>query len=101
MAGHRREAGPAFDEVESASPRKEREKRSTAFKTSLHKINLSFPNGNLMGAPKARLWTTDVANSFPPVQIKFLTGPVKHGVLPKVNCFARNPSAEMRGGFLR
>jgi hypothetical protein len=28
-----------------------------------------------------------------------LTGPVKHGVLIKVNCFAKNPSAEMRGGF--
>jgi hypothetical protein len=29
-----------------------------------------------------------------------LTGPVKHGVLFKVNCFAQSPSAEMRGGFL-
>jgi hypothetical protein len=28
-----------------------------------------------------------------------LTGPVKHGVLFKVNCSAQNPSAEMRGGF--
>jgi len=30
-----------------------------------------------------------------------LTGPVNHGVLFKVNCFAQNPSAAMRGGFLR
>jgi hypothetical protein len=30
-----------------------------------------------------------------------LTGPVKHGVLFKVNCRAQDPSAEMRGGFLR
>jgi hypothetical protein len=29
-----------------------------------------------------------------------LTGPVKHGVLFKANCFAQNPSAETRGGFL-
>jgi hypothetical protein len=26
---------------------------------------------------------------------------VKWGALSKVNCFAQNPSAEMRGGFLR
>jgi hypothetical protein len=30
-----------------------------------------------------------------------LTGPVNHGVLFKVICFAQNPSAAMRGGFLR
>jgi hypothetical protein len=39
-----------------------------------------------------------------PVDKKFelrLTGPVDHGVLFKVNCFAQNPSAAMRGGFLR
>jgi hypothetical protein len=30
-----------------------------------------------------------------------LTGPVNHGALSIVNCFAPNPSAEMRGGFLR
>jgi hypothetical protein len=30
-----------------------------------------------------------------------LTGLVNHGVLFKVNCFVRNPSAAMRGGFLR
>jgi hypothetical protein len=30
-----------------------------------------------------------------------LTGPVKHGVLFKVIFRAKNPSAEMRGGFLR
>jgi hypothetical protein len=29
-----------------------------------------------------------------------LTGPVNHDVLFKVNCFAQNPSAAMRGGFL-
>jgi hypothetical protein len=28
-----------------------------------------------------------------------LTGPVKQGVLFKVNCLAQNPPAEMRGGF--
>src|SRR5947209_1625504 len=42
--------------------------------------------------------------TFPPVQNKFafwLTGPVNHGALSKVNCFAQHPSAEMRGGFLR
>jgi hypothetical protein len=26
---------------------------------------------------------------------------VNHGALFKVNCFVQNPSAEMRGGFLR
>jgi hypothetical protein len=39
-----------------------------------------------------------------PVDKKFevcLTGPVNHGVLFKVICFAQNPSAAMRGGFLR
>jgi hypothetical protein len=39
-----------------------------------------------------------------PVDKKFelrLTGPVNHGVLFKVNCFAQSPSAAMRGGFLR
>jgi hypothetical protein len=30
-----------------------------------------------------------------------LTGPVNRGARFKVNCFAQNPSAEMRGGFLR
>jgi hypothetical protein len=30
-----------------------------------------------------------------------LTGPVSYGVLVIVNCFIQNPSAEMRGGFLR
>jgi hypothetical protein len=30
-----------------------------------------------------------------------LTGPVKHGALFKVSCRAQDPSAEMRGGFLR
>jgi hypothetical protein len=30
-----------------------------------------------------------------------LTGPVSHGVFTNVNCFAQNPSAAMRGGFLR
>jgi hypothetical protein len=30
-----------------------------------------------------------------------LTGSVNHGVLFKVNCFSQNPSAAMRGGFLR
>jgi hypothetical protein len=30
-----------------------------------------------------------------------LTGPVNHGALFKVICFAQNPSAAMRGGFLR
>jgi hypothetical protein len=30
-----------------------------------------------------------------------LTGPVNHGVLFKVICLAQNPSAAMRGGFLR
>jgi hypothetical protein len=30
-----------------------------------------------------------------------LTGPVNHGVLFKVICFAQNPPAAMRGGFLR
>ena len=34
----------------------------------------------------------------PPVR---LTGPVNHGVLFKVICFAQNPSAALRGGFLR
>jgi hypothetical protein len=43
------------------------------------------------------------ANYAPPVEKKIascLTGPVNHGVLFKVNCFAQNPSAAMRGGFL-
>jgi hypothetical protein len=30
-----------------------------------------------------------------------LTGPVNHGALLKVICFAQNPPAAMRGGFLR
>jgi hypothetical protein len=42
-----------------------------------------------------------LARSSPPVQNKILTGPVKHGALSKVNCSAKSPSAEMRGGFLR
>jgi hypothetical protein len=43
-------------------------------------------------------------DTFPHVENKTevrLTGPVNHGALAIVNCFAQNPSAEMRGGFLR
>jgi hypothetical protein len=39
----------------------------------------------------------------PPVEKKIeprLTGPVSCGVFIKLNCFAQNPSAVMRGGFL-
>jgi hypothetical protein len=46
---------------------------------------------------RAPLFSTPVEKYF---ELR-LTGPVKRCVLFKVNCRAQNPSAEMRGGFLR
>jgi hypothetical protein len=43
------------------------------------------------------IFSTPVEKYFDPG----LTGPVRWCVLIKVNCSAQNPSAEMRGGFLR